>query len=83
MFIVYSEILMGVVNDVKVIGLLFRDIEVLVIVDVISGFIFYELLMDDWGLDIVLVVFYKGFMMLLGLVFVVILLKVWKVINEI
>lgn len=80
---VYSETSTGAVNDVKAIGSLFRDTEVLVIVDAISGLISHELSMDDWGLDIVLAASHKGFMMPPGLAFVAISPKAWKVINEI
>ncbi|MGF7535841.1 alanine--glyoxylate aminotransferase family protein [Bacillus mexicanus] len=80
---VYSETSTGAVNDVKAIGALFRDTDVLVIVDAISGLISHELSMDDWGLDIVLAASHKGFMMPPGLAFVAISPKAWKLIDDV
>ncbi|CAM4169589.1 alanine--glyoxylate aminotransferase family protein [Nocardiopsis rhodophaea] len=68
--VVYSETSAGTVNDVQAIASLFRETDVLVIVDAISGLLVHPLEMDAWGLDVVLAASHKGFMLPPGLAFI-------------
>ncbi|MGX7244717.1 pyridoxal-phosphate-dependent aminotransferase family protein [Enterococcus quebecensis] len=81
-FVVFSETSTGMINPVKEIAALFKKTEVLVVVDAISGLIVNELLMDEWGLDIVIAASHKGFMMAPGLTFVGISDKAWSKIDQ-
>ncbi|MEV7004930.1 alanine--glyoxylate aminotransferase family protein [Streptosporangium sp. NPDC051022] len=76
--VVYSETSTGALNDVEAIGELFRDTEVTVVVDAISGLLVHPLPMDDWGLDVVLAASHKGFMLPPGLAFVALSDKAWQ-----
>ncbi|MFT2020547.1 aminotransferase class V-fold PLP-dependent enzyme [Streptomyces sp. 796.1] len=60
-FVVYSETSTGALNDVEAIGRIFRDTNVVVVVDAISGLLVHSLEMDTWGLDVVLAASHKGF----------------------
>jgi aspartate aminotransferase-like enzyme len=80
--VVYSETSTGAVNNVKAIGDFFRQTDVLVVVDAISGLISHELSMDKWGLDLVLAASHKGFMMPPGLSFVAISPKAWNKLEQ-
>ncbi|WP_342552215.1 alanine--glyoxylate aminotransferase family protein [Paenibacillus sp. FSL R7-0652] len=81
--VVYSETSTGVTNDIQRIAAFFRDKNVLVIVDAISGLLSHELHMDEWGLDVVLAASHKGFMMPPGLAFVSISEKAWQRLEQI
>lgn len=68
--IVHSETSTGALNDVEAVGRLFKDTEVVVVVDAISSLITHPVETDDWGLDVVLAASHKGFMMPPGLAFI-------------
>ena len=75
--VVQSETSAGTLNDVEGVAALFRDTDVLVVVDAISGLISHPLLMDEWGLDVVLAASHKGFMLPPGLAFVALSEDAW------
>ncbi len=75
--VVHSETSTGALNDVKAIGRLFADTDVLVIVDAISGLVSHELKMDEWGLDVVLAASHKAFMLPPGLAFIAVSQRAW------
>nr|WP_260866412.1 alanine--glyoxylate aminotransferase family protein [Paenibacillus xylanexedens] len=81
--VVYSETSTGVTNEIQGLADFFRDKDVLVIVDAISGLLSHELVMDQWGLDVVLAASHKGFMMPPGLAFVCISEKAWQRLEQI
>ncbi|HEX4788690.1 MAG TPA: alanine--glyoxylate aminotransferase family protein [Actinospica sp.] len=81
-FAVYSETSTGALNDVEAIGRIFRDSDVIVIVDAISGLLVHPLPMDEWGLDVVLAASHKGFMLPPGLAFIAISDKAWGAIER-
>lgn len=80
--VVYSETSTGALNDVKAIGELFRDTDIVVVVDAISGLLVHPLPMDEWGLDAVLAASHKGFMLPPGLAFVALSDKAWHAIER-
>jgi aspartate aminotransferase-like enzyme len=80
--VVYSETSTGALNDVEAIGRLFRDTDVLVVVDAISGLLVHPVQMDDWGLDVVLAASHKGFMLPPGLAFIALSPKVWPAVER-
>ncbi|MBJ6363224.1 alanine--glyoxylate aminotransferase family protein [Paenibacillus sp. MAHUQ-46] len=75
--VVYSETSTGVTNNVEEIGKFFRDKNVLVVVDAISGLLSHDFQMDAWGVDVALAASHKGFMMPPGLAFAAISKKAW------
>lgn len=80
--IVFSETSTSATNDIKSIGELFSNTDVVVVVDAISGLISHDLKMDEWGLDVVLSASHKGFMLPPGLAFAAISEKAWKKIDS-
>jgi serine---pyruvate transaminase len=68
--VVHSETSTGALNDVEAIGRLFKDTDVIVVVDAISSLITHRVETDEWGLDVVLAASHKGFMMAPGLAFI-------------
>ncbi|KIZ14377.1 pyridoxal-phosphate-dependent aminotransferase family protein [Streptomyces natalensis] len=81
-FVVYSETSTGALNDVEAIGRIFRDTDVVVVVDAISGLLVHPLDMDDWGLDVVLAASHKGFMLPPGLAFIALSDKAWTAVES-
>jgi aspartate aminotransferase-like enzyme len=81
-FVVYSETSTGALNDVEAIGRIFRDTDVVVVVDAISGLLVHPLEMDAWGLDVVLAASHKGFMLPPGLAFVALSDKAWTAVER-
>ncbi|MEU6182151.1 pyridoxal-phosphate-dependent aminotransferase family protein [Streptomyces coeruleorubidus] len=81
-FVVYSETSTGALNDVEAIGRIFRDTDVIVVVDAISGLLVHPLEMDAWGLDVVLAASHKGFMLPPGLAFVALSDKAWTAVER-
>ncbi|QDQ14999.1 pyridoxal-phosphate-dependent aminotransferase family protein [Streptomyces spectabilis] len=78
---VYSETSTGALNDVEAIGRIFRDTDVIVVVDAISGLLVHPLPMDEWGLDVVLAASHKGFMLPPGLAFIALSDKAWTAVD--
>jgi aspartate aminotransferase-like enzyme len=76
--VVYSETSTGALNDVRGIADIFRDTDVVVVVDAISGLLVHPLEMDAWGLDVVLAASHKGFMLPPGLAFVALSDRAWE-----
>ncbi len=81
-FVVYSETSTGALNDVEAIGRIFRDTDVIVVVDAISGLLVHPLEMDAWGLDVVLAASHKGFMLPPGLAFIALSDKAWTAVDR-
>lgn len=81
-FVVYSETSTGALNDVEAIGRMFRDTDVVVVVDAVSGLLVHPLEMDEWGLDVVLAASHKGFMLPPGLAFVALSDKAWTAVGS-
>ncbi|WP_274918623.1 pyridoxal-phosphate-dependent aminotransferase family protein [Streptomyces sp. WZ-12] len=81
-FTVYSETSTGALNDVEAIARIFRDTDVIVVVDAISGLLVHPLPMDAWGLDVVLAASHKGFMLPPGLAFVALSDKAWTAVER-
>lgn len=80
--VVQSETSAGTLNDVEGVAALFRDSDVLVVVDAISGLVSHPLLMDAWGLDVVLAASHKGFMLPPGLAFIAVSQRAWARIEQ-
>jgi aspartate aminotransferase-like enzyme len=80
--VVQSETSAGTLNDVEAVAALFRDSDVLVVVDAISGLISHRLLMDEWGLDVVLAASHKGFMLPPGLAFIALSERAWPRVEQ-
>ncbi|MFI0982526.1 pyridoxal-phosphate-dependent aminotransferase family protein [Streptomyces sp. NPDC021093] len=81
-FVVYSETSTGALNDVQAIAQIFKDTDVLVVVDAISGLLVHPLPMDAWGLDVVLAASHKGFMLPPGLAFIAVSDKAWRAVDS-
>ncbi|GHC73323.1 serine-pyruvate aminotransferase [Nocardiopsis terrae] len=80
--VVHSETSTGVLNDVEAIGRLFRDTDVVVVVDAISGLLVHTMEADAWGLDVVLAASHKGFMLPPGLAFVSVSDRAWAAVER-
>lgn len=81
-FAVYSETSTGALNDIEAIGGIFRDTDVVVVVDAISGLLVHPLEMDAWGLDVVLAASHKGFMLPPGLAFIALSERAWTAVER-
>ncbi|NLU69832.1 alanine--glyoxylate aminotransferase family protein [Streptomyces sp. HNM0574] len=81
-FAVYSETSTGALNDIEAIARIFRDTDVVVVVDAISGLLVHPLEMDAWGLDVVLAASHKGFMLPPGLAFIALSDKAWTAVER-
>lgn len=77
-FIIYNEILIGVINFIEKFVRYFKNIDKILIVDVVSLFGVIDLKIDEWGVDVVVIGFQKVLMFLSGFVFVFVLEKVWE-----
>lgn len=69
-FIQYSETSTGVLHNVKKLGELTKNTDILLIVDVISGLVVNEFEFDKWGIDCAIAGSQKGFLLPPGLGFI-------------
>ncbi|MDE2292405.1 MAG: alanine--glyoxylate aminotransferase family protein, partial [Elusimicrobia bacterium] len=79
-FMQHTDTSTGVVNDLKALAAVVREVrpEALVVVDSISGLGAEELEMDAWGLDVVLTGSQKGLMAPPGLAYAAVSERAWK-----
>ena len=68
-FITHSETSTGVLNDVKAIGELTKNTDILLIVDTISGLVANEFEFDAWNVDVAVAGSQKAFLIPPGLAF--------------
>lgn len=66
-FVTHSETSTGVLNELAAIGQLCHDLDILFIVDTISGLIMNPFAFDEWHVDVAIAASQKGFSMPAGL----------------
>ena len=65
----HSETSTGVLNDIRPLGEITKDTDMLLIVDAISGLILNEFEFDKWGVDCAVAASQKGFLLPPGLIY--------------
>lgn len=82
-FFQHTDTSTGVVNDLKALAAVVREIqpEALVVVDAVSGLAAEPLETDAWGLDVVLTGSQKGLMAAPGLAFAAVSERAWKTVD--
>ncbi|MHB2026554.1 MAG: pyridoxal-phosphate-dependent aminotransferase family protein [Elusimicrobiota bacterium] len=79
-FIQHTDTSTGVINDIKTLAAeVRRNSDAIIVVDAISSLAAEELLMDDWGLDVVLSASQKGLMNAPGLAFAAVSDRAWTI----
>ena len=78
----HSETSTGTVIDLKAIGELTKDREIVLVTDAVSSLLAQELRMDEWNVDVVVSASQKGVMLPPGLGFITLNDKAWKLVEE-
>ncbi|MDN5304511.1 MAG: hypothetical protein PWP46_1397 [Fusobacteriaceae bacterium] len=81
-FVTHSETSTGVLNNIKALGELTKNSDILLVVDVISGMIVNEFKFDEWNVDCAVAGSQKGFLLPPGIAFVAISDKAKKAIYK-
>ncbi len=77
-----TETSTGVVNDIKSLGALVRDMDCVLVVDAISGLGAQEMKTDEWNVDVTVTGSQKGLMLPPGLAMVSVSAKAWAMIEK-
>ena len=81
-FVTHSETSTGVLNDVKAIGELTKNTDILLIVDTISGLVANEFEFDAWNVDVAVAGSQKAFLIPPGLAFLAMSEKAKKALSK-
>jgi serine---pyruvate transaminase len=81
-FTIHSETSTGALNDVKALGAVAKNHDVVMAVDATSSIGVHELRMDEWGIDVVVAGTQKALMTPPGLAFVAINGRAWALVSE-
>jgi len=81
-FIQYSETSTGVLHNIKKLGELTKNTDILLTVDVISGLVVNEFEFDKWGIDCAIAGSQKGFLLPPGLAFLALSNKAKKAMEK-
>ena len=69
-FVTHSETSVGILNDVKSLGELTKDSDILLVVDTISGLVAHDFDFDGWNVDVAIAGSQKAFLIPPGLSFI-------------
>jgi aspartate aminotransferase-like enzyme len=81
-FTTLCETSTGVVNDIKALGQIIKDLSAVLVIDAISGLGAVDLKTDEWFCDVVVSGSQKGLMLPPGLGFISVSSKAWKLIEN-
>jgi aspartate aminotransferase-like enzyme len=81
-FTIHSETSTGALNDVKALGAVAKDHDVVMAVDATSSVGVHEVRMDEWGIDLVVAGTQKALMTPPGLAFVALNGRAWALVSE-
>ena len=81
-FITHSETSTGALNDIRALGQVAKDHDVVTAVDATSSIGVHEVRMDEWGIDVVIAGTQKALMTPPGLAFVALNGRAWSLVSD-